>query len=85
MSAVSYAERCTQAQRDYIRTLLARCELDTDRITYMHRPLFKAARLAEPEFGRPVDAHLRDLDKADASQLIAALEARAGIDHEEDD
>lgn len=85
MSAVTYAERCTQAQRDYIRTLLARCELAVDRFTYSHRPVFVAARLPEPEFGGSVDLQLRDLDKAQASRLITALESRAGIDHEEDD
>ncbi|HEY1035150.1 MAG TPA: hypothetical protein VGE09_09215 [Pseudoxanthomonas sp.] len=85
MSAVTYAERCTQAQRDYIRTLLARCELAVERFTYSHRPVFAAARLPEPEFGGSVDLQLRDLDKAQASRLIAALESRAGIDHEEDD
>lgn len=85
MSAVGYMARCTQPQRDFIRTLLARCELSTDRFTYMHRPAFKTARLPEPAFGASVDACLRELDQAEASRLIDALKRLAGVEDEEDD
>ena len=85
MSAVPYMERSTQPQRDFIRTLLARCELSTDRFTYMHRPVFKDARLPEPAFNASVDVCLRDLDQAEASRLIDALKQQAGVEDEEDD
>lgn len=85
MSAATYAERCTQAQRDFIRTLLQRAELSADRMSYSHRPVFKAARLQEPVFGEFVDPYLRTLDKAEASRLIDALKQHVGVEDQEDD
>lgn len=85
MSAATFAERCTQPQRDFIRTLLERAELSTDRMSYSHRPVFKAARLPEPVFGEFVDPYLRNLDKAEASRLIDALKQHVGVEDEEDD
>ena len=85
MSAVAFAERCTQAQRDYIRTLLERCELPDGRFTFQHRVLWRGAGLAEPQFDGNIDAALRDLTKPQASRLIGVLEQRAGIEREEDE
>ncbi|WP_374607155.1 hypothetical protein [Thermomonas sp.] len=85
MSASTFAERCTQPQRDFIRTLLERAELSIDRFSYSHRPVFKAARLPEPAFGESVDLSLRNMDKAEASRLIDALKQHVGVDDEDDD
>ena len=85
MSAATFADRCSQAQRDFIRTLLERAELSTDRFSYSHRPVFKAARLPEPAFGESVDLSLRNMDKAEASRLIDALKQHVGVDEEDDD
>lgn len=85
MSASTFAERCTQVQRDFIRTLLERAELSIDRFSYSHRPVFKAARLPEPAFGESVDLSLRNMDKAEASRLIDALKQHVGVDDEDDD
>ena len=84
MSAVIYANRCTQVQRDYIRTLLDRAELSIERFSYSHRPVFKAARLPEPAFGESVDLSLRNMDKAEASRLIDALKQHVGIENDEE-
>lgn len=80
MSAATFAERCTQPQRDFIRTLLHRAELSTERFSYSHRPVFKAARLelADPCFDESVDLYLRNLDKAEASRLIDTLKQHVG-------
>ena len=85
MSAATFADRCSQAQRDFIRTLLERAELSTDRFSYSHRPVFKAARLPEPAFGESVDLSLRNMDKAEASRLIDALKQHVGMENDEDD
>lgn len=79
MSAVAFADRCTQVQRDYVRTLLERAELPGDRFAYAHRPVFKAARLPEPDIDGHVDTHLRTLNRAEASRLIRALKQHVGL------
>lgn len=87
MSASTFADRCSQPQRDFIRTLLERAELPGDRFTYAHRPVFKAARLPEPQFDGHVDTHLRTLDRSEASRLIDSLKQHVGLvdDMDEDD
>lgn len=87
MSAATFADRCSQPQRDFIRTLLERAELSTERFSYSHCPVFKAARLPEPQFDGHVDTHLRTLDRAEASRLIDSLKQHVGLvdDMDEED
>ena len=85
MSAATFAERCTQAQRDFIRTLLERAGLSTDRVSYAHRAVFQAACVQEPAFAEAVDVALRDLDRAKADRLIRTLKQYVGIEEEDDD
>ena len=75
----------THDQRLYIRALLRRCELTTDRFTFMHRGPWKDAGLPEPPFDGDTEASLRTLSKTQASALIRALRSRAGEDDDGDD
>lgn len=84
MSRISQMDSSTQAQRDYIRTLLVRCELSARRFTYMHRGPWKDACLPEPPFDGDIEVNLRALSKAQASDLLRALQKRAGDDDNEE-
>lgn len=73
-TAANAHTRATDAQRNYIHTLLRRAELATDRFTFMHRVPWQHAGLPEPPFDGGIDAALRRLTKAEATRLIRALE-----------
>lgn len=72
-------------QRDFIRGLLKRNELPTQKFCLLHRIPFAAARLPDPPVDRPIEPHLQRLTFAQASALIAALKRQAGIEDEDDD
>lgn len=72
--------RSTPHQRLYARTLMRELDLDTARITLMHRGYFEAAEVAFPEAGTDVDAALCALTKAECSALVMALKAEARDD-----
>lgn len=74
MAATTDHTRATDAQRNYIHTLLRRAELATDRFTFMHRVPWRHAGLPEPPFDGRIDAALRRLTKAEATRLIRSLE-----------
>lgn len=84
MNNFAVAGTCTAHQRQFIRILLDKLELSTDRFTCGHRVPFKAARLPEPPLDAPVDPHLRELSKAQGSALIRALKDQAGEEESDD-
>ena len=70
-------------KRLYVRCLMSKIELDTSRITLMHRPFFENAKLDLPILGSPVDDALQGLDGEQLMRLAKALHERIG-DEEED-
>lgn len=73
----------TAEQRGFIVTLFKRNELQTGRFTLMHRIPFRAAKLPEPPGDGPIEPHLQALSCEEASRLIVALKAQAGIEDDE--
>lgn len=63
----------TPHQRLYIRTLMQQLELDTLRVTPLHRRFFDAAKLTQPAADARIDAVLCALTRMQASNLIDAL------------
>lgn len=72
------AKLSTPHQRLYARTLMRQLELDTQRISLMHRRVFEAANLTVPASGDDVDAVLCALTAAQISTLVSALKEEAG-------
>lgn len=77
-------KRATGQQKEYVRILLAKLELPSDRnavLTYSHRLAFTAVGVwNEQEFamrlGMRVDAALDELDMAQCAALISILKSQ---------
>lgn len=73
--------RLTTQQRDRIRQLLKKLELNTRNVCLMHRPVFEAARIWRTgDLDSSLDSVLDALTAADASCLIDALQKLLGDD-----
>lgn len=66
-------DRITPGQRDMLRGLMRRADMDARYVTAMHL-VIEGARTY---MGRPVDEFLDSLSKREASRLIDQLEQRA--------
>lgn len=71
-------QRITTAQKAAIHRMLKKQELDQTHTGPQYRPIFKAARLPEPERWPRVDEWLDTLTMPQASQVIGYLAAREG-------
>jgi len=69
---------CSPHQRLYLRVLMQQLELDTLRLTLMHRRFFEDAKVQFPGAGTDVEHVLSSLSMADASALIRAMKAEVG-------
>lgn len=67
---------CTSPQHNLVRVLLRQLELPIDRVTVMHRDLFKASGIAWNE-GRDLCAEISALTSSQARVLIGHLQQRA--------
>lgn len=72
------ASPATPHQRLFIRCLLQKLELPTDRIGVEHQAFFHDACIAQPPADMRVDAVLAAMRRADAKKLIGVLNQRAG-------
>lgn len=70
----------TPHQRMYARTLMRQLDLDTRRLTLMHRGYFETAQVTFPGAGEDVDAALCALTKAECSALVMAMKAEVPSD-----
>ena len=67
--------RATTAQRNLIHMLMKKAELDSKRITLMHKPSFQKAGLwSAADENLPVDHVINNFTKGDASRLIKSLQ-----------
>lgn len=66
----------TSAQRESIRRWMGACELPLDRVTVMHRDVFRDAGIPWNE-GRDLDAELCTITLKQASCLMTLLEGRS--------
>ena len=76
MRTLAYNGLSTPHQRLAIRCALRELDLPADRVTVMHRDLFKAAGVPWNE-GKDLDGELCAMTKAQASSLLAKLRERA--------
>lgn len=85
MIRASAPHASTPHQRDYIRDLMRQIELPLDRVTVMHRDLFRAAGIPWRDYV-DLDAELATLTRGQASRLIDGLKKRTdGDDEAEED
>lgn len=82
MIRASAPHAATPEQRRYIRGLMRQLELPIDRVTVMHRDLFRTAGIAWRDYV-DLEAELSLLTLAQAGALIDALKKRTGADEAE--
>lgn len=70
----------TTAQRELIQKLMEELEIDTKRISLIHKPVFiKAGLWSAADENLSLDGFIYNLTKGDASRLITALQSEIAL------